>query len=131
MSIYGIGIDLCEIARVEKSLKKHGDIFANKILHPEEKIVFDKQRFQARFLAKRFAAKEAFSKALGTGIAEGVTLPDIEVKNDSLGKPFLILHGKTVLKLKLLGETQVHLSISDERQYAIAQVIIEQKDSCH
>ena len=125
MSIYGIGIDLCEVQRVERSLGKHGGLFADKILHPNEKAIFDAHRFPARFLAKRFAAKEAFAKALGTGIAEGVSLAEIEVRNDELGKPFLSLHGKTLAKLAQLGEVTVHLSISDEKQHAISQVIIE------
>lgn len=125
MSILGIGIDLCEVARVEKSLKRHGDAFADKILHSSERKTFENHRFQARFLAKRFAAKEAFSKALGTGIADGVTLPDIEVRNDSAGKPWLFLHAEARNKFEQLGGTKLHLSISDEKQHAIAQVIIE------
>jgi holo-[acyl-carrier protein] synthase len=125
MSIYGTGIDLCDIDRVEKSIAKYSEAFANKILHPSEKAIFDSTKYKARFLAKRFAAKEAFAKALGTGIAEGVTLPDIEVKNDPLGKPYLVLHGKTQKKLGLINAPHVHLSISDEKHFAIAQVIIE------
>lgn len=125
MSIYGIGIDLCDINRVEQSLDKYEEAFARKILHPNEKSIFDARKFKARFVAKRFAAKEAFAKALGTGIAEGVTLPDIEVKNNALGKPYLVLHGETHAKLDLIGASRVHLSISDEKHYAIAQVIIE------
>jgi len=125
MSIYGIGIDLCDIKRVEKSLGRHAEAFANKILHPNEKAIFDERKFKARYLAKRFAAKEAFAKAIGTGIAEGVILPDIEIKNDDLGKPYLVLHGKSQVKLDLIGATRIHLSISDEKHYAIAQVLIE------
>ncbi len=127
MSIIGIGIDLCEIERIEASLEKYKDAFANKILHPEEKKIFDQHRFKARYVAKRFAAKEAFAKALGTGIAHGVTLPDIEVRNDDFGKPILFLHGKTRIKFEQSGASKLHLSISDERNYAIAQVIIEQE----
>ncbi|TQV86671.1 holo-ACP synthase [Aliikangiella coralliicola] len=125
MSIWGNGIDLCEISRVEKSLEKHGDVFANKILHPNEKLVFDTHRFKAKYLAKRFAAKEAFAKALGTGIAEGVILPDIEVINQKSGKPELRLHGIAHTKVAEIGDARLHLSISDERRYAVAQVIIE------
>jgi holo-[acyl-carrier protein] synthase len=126
MSIYGIGIDLCDIDRIKQSLERYSESFANKILHPCEKQVFESSKFKARFLAKRFAAKEAFAKALGTGIADGVILPDIEVKNNALGKPYLILHGKAKTKLELIAlEGQVHLSISDEKHYAIAQVVIE------
>ncbi len=125
MSIYGIGIDICDISRIEKSLSRNADAFADKILHSEEKIIFDQRRFKARFLAKRFAAKEAFSKAFGTGIAEGVNLHDIEVKNNSAGKPYLVLHGKAKQKFEEIAGASLHLSISDEKLYAIAQVIIE------
>ena len=125
MSIVGIGIDLCDIDRVAKSLKKHADLFADKILHPAEKIIYQQHKFKAKFLAKRFAAKEAFAKAMGTGIADGVILTNIEVYNNELGKPLLRLHGSTLDKLQAKRECQGHLSISDEVNYAIAQVIIE------
>ena len=126
MSIYGIGIDLCEVARVKSSLEKLGDRFADKILHPDEKKRYSQLKFKAKYLAKRFAAKEAFAKAMGTGIAQGVTFPNIEVFNDELGKPCLRLHGTTQAKLDAIGQVKVHLSISDERDTAVAQVIIEQ-----
>lgn len=125
MSIYGIGIDLCEVKRIERSLERNGDLFANKVLHQNEKAHFDKLKFKARFLAKRFAAKEAFAKALGTGIADGVSLPSIEIYNDAAGKPWINLHDGALQKLQQIGETRVHLSISDERDLAMAQVIIE------
>lgn len=125
MSIYGIGIDICDISRIEKSLSRHAEAFASKILHFEEKKIFDRHRFKARFLAKRFAAKEAFSKAFGTGIADGINLTDIEVKNNLSGKPYLVLHGMAKTKFETLNNAALHLSISDEKMYAIAQVIIE------
>ncbi len=125
MSIYGTGVDLCDISRVEKSLEKHGSKFTKKILHINEQKIMATLKLQSRYLAKRFAAKEAFAKALGTGIAKGVTLPDIEISNDSNGKPLLILHGEANSKLKAIQAKGVHLSISDEKHYALAQVIIE------
>ena len=125
MSIYGIGIDLCEIERVEESLDKLGERFADKILAPQEKSQFLSHKFKGRYLAKRFAAKEAFAKALGTGIAEGVILPDIEVINDAKGKPSIHVHGEALEKVKQIAGASIHLSISDEKDYAIAQVIIE------
>ncbi len=125
MSIFGIGIDLCEIQRVEDSLDKLGERFADKILAPQEKKTYLSHKFKGRFLAKRFAAKEAFAKALGTGISEGVTLPDIEVTNDPKGKPEIRLHGEASNKVNLIAGASIHLSISDEKHYAIAQVIIE------
>lgn len=125
MSIYGIGIDLCEVQRMQESLDRHGQRFVNKVLHPTEIQILSSHKFKARYLAKRFAAKEAFAKAMGTGIAEGLILPDIEVFSDDMGKPHIRLHGKAIDKLQQIGNVAVHLSISDEKETAIAQVIIE------
>ncbi|TQV75380.1 holo-ACP synthase [Aliikangiella marina] len=127
MSIFGIGIDLCEIERIEESLERHGERFARKVLNSNELEIMAKQKFKARYLAKRFAAKEAFAKAMGTGIADGLILPDIEVYSDQAGKPHIRLHGKAAEKLNELGDMVVHLSISDEKETAIAQVVIERR----
>ncbi len=125
MSIYGIGIDIVQIDRMKQSIDKHGDTFVKKILHPNEFKKHLALNNKERFLAKRFAAKEAFAKALGTGIVEGVTLPRIEIVNDKEGKPSFILHGTTRDKLDQLSIKSVFLSISDEKQYAVAQVVLE------
>ncbi|MBV1910374.1 MAG: holo-ACP synthase [Kangiellaceae bacterium] len=111
---------------MNRSIENFGDAFARKILHDDEFSEYQSHKNKERFLAKRFAAKEAFAKALGTGIVEGVTLPRIQVKNDERGKPYLVLHDSTREKIELLGINRVHLSISDEKEYAIAQVLIEQ-----
>ena len=126
MSIYGVGLDIVEINRMNRSIENFGDAFARKILHDDEFSEYQSHKNKERFLAKRFAAKEAFAKALGTGIVEGVTLPRIQVKNDERGKPYLVLHDSTREKIELLGINRVHLSISDEKEYAIAQVLLEQ-----
>lgn len=129
MSIYGIGIDICEISRVEKSLNKYSNAFLKRILHPEERKHYEKHPSKKNFVAKRFAAKEAFSKAFGTGISDGLTFPEIEIVHDKLGKPFFNLHGVARLKIKSLArDVKVHLSISDEKKYAVAQVVIEIND---
>lgn len=125
MAIFGIGVDLCEIARVEKLYLRQPQAFAAKILHPNEQQLLARSKFPERFLAKRFAAKEAFAKAMGTGVAEGIILPDIEVANDIVGKPFIIPHGGSLQRINQLGRWQIHLSISDEKHYAVAQVLIE------
>ena len=123
MSIYGIGIDIVQIDRIGLSIDKHGDNFAKKILHENELRKFSQLKNKERFLAKRFAAKEAFAKALGTGIVEGVTFPRIEVSNDEQGKPEIILHEITKKKVAMLGVRTIFLSISDEKEYAVAQVV--------
>jgi holo-[acyl-carrier protein] synthase len=125
VSIFGIGIDIVQIDRVQRSVEKHGEIFAKKILHNNELAIFNQHQHPHRYLAKRFAAKEAFAKALGTGIVEGVTLPRIEIVNDSDGKPALVLHGATEVMVKNKGVKSMFLAITDEQDYAVAQVVLE------
>ena len=93
--IYGVGTDVVEVSRIAKALERFGDGFAKKILSPEEFLVFQKNNLKENFLAKRFAAKEAFSKALGTGISKGINFKEIVVMNNKNGKPFIKLEGKT------------------------------------
>jgi len=125
VSIFGIGIDIVEIERISSSIEKLGDAFAKKVLHPNELKNYLATKRQAQYLAKRFAAKEAFAKAIGTGIVEGVTLPRIEIINNQDGKPEIILHDVTLERFQSLDLKAIHLSISDEKKYAIAQVILE------
>ncbi|GLQ73776.1 holo-ACP synthase [Vibrio penaeicida] len=125
MAIVGLGTDIAEIDRFEKSLSKLGEAFAKRILTELELVTFHATKQQSRFLAKRFAAKEAASKALGTGIAKGVTFHDFVVSNDANGKPVLSLHNQALAYATSAGVTHIHLSISDERHYAVATVIFE------
>ncbi|MEZ9130799.1 holo-ACP synthase [Vibrio breoganii] len=125
MAIVGLGTDIAEIERVEKALNRTGVSFAERILTEVEMERFHQLTSKAKFLAKRFAAKEAASKALGTGIAKGVSFQDFTVSNDALGKPVLLLSGKAQEISQQLGVTHIHLSISDERHYAVATVILE------
>ncbi|WP_104401368.1 holo-ACP synthase [Vibrio penaeicida] len=125
MPLVGLGTDIAEIDRFEKSLSKLGEAFAKRILTEPELVTFHATKQQSRFLAKRFAAKEAASKALGTGIAKGVTFHDFIVSNDANGKPVLSLHNQALVYATSAGVTHIHLSISDERHYAVATVIFE------
>jgi holo-[acyl-carrier protein] synthase len=125
VAIVGLGTDIAEIERVEKALSRSGDAFAERILSQLELEQYQALKQKGRFLAKRFAAKEAASKALGTGIAHGVTFHDFTVSNDENGKPLLTLSGKA-LELSLRNNVaHIHLTISDERHYAVATVIFE------
>lgn len=124
-SIFGVGIDIVEKQRVVKIIKKHGDKFALKILHQNEIKKYEGFLTLSRktdYIAKRFAAKEAFLKALGTGLRSGISLKNIETCNDNLGKPTIILHKN---KLASIKQNKIHLSIADEKASAIAFVIIE------
>ena len=88
--IYGVGTDVVEVSRIAKALERFGDGFAKKILSPEEFLVFQKNNLKENFLAKRFAAKEAFAKALGTGFRNDLNFKDIEIMNDKFGKPYYL-----------------------------------------
>ena len=124
--INGIGIDLCDVERIRNVLKRHGNHFASRILDPLEYAEFQSLRASQRpqFLAKRFAAKEAISKALGTGIGRGFGFRDLFVRHDELGRPEVRLNPEN----KVLSDAlpcKIHLSISDDRSHAIAFCTIE------
>ncbi|MCE0558627.1 holo-ACP synthase [Motilimonas sp. E26] len=125
MAIIGMGTDIVDIRRLEKVLARTGEAFARRILAPNEWLQFQQHKQQARFLAKRFAAKEAGAKALGTGIAQGVTFTDFIVSNNEAGKPLLTLSGKALELSVQQGVSHIHISISDEKHYAVVTVIFE------
>ncbi|EMF4710710.1 holo-ACP synthase [Providencia stuartii] len=125
MAIVGLGTDIVEIARIEAVIKRSADSLAKRILTENEFAQFQQQAQPARFLAKRFAVKEAAAKALGTGIRNGLAFNQFEVSNDSLGKPLLTLVGEAEKLAQRMNVTYIHVSITDERHYAAATVIIE------
>lgn len=124
--IIGTGIDLVQISRVETVCQKHGSRFASHVLHEKEMAEYEKAPNQIRFLAKRFAVKEAATKALGTGQAQSVLLRHFYVVHNEHGRPFLHADGKALELCEQLGVNAMHVSISDEAEYAIANVILEQ-----
>ena len=127
MEIFGIGTDIVNIKRMERSLKKHGIKFKNKFFSKREIFYCEKNKNSSTFYAKRFAAKEAFSKALGTGIRKGVNLKNIEISNNIHGKPSILLKGSLANYLKKKVENKkyaIYLSLSDDKPWAQATVII-------
>jgi len=127
MKIFGIGTDIVNIKRMDVSLKKYGITFKKKIFSKKEISYCDNKKNSSSFYAKRFAAKEAFTKALGTGIRKGVRLKNIEVTNNTDGKPFILLSGNLPNLLKKRIKTNkydIHLSLSDDKPWAQATVII-------
>jgi holo-[acyl-carrier protein] synthase len=123
--IFGVGTDVVEIDRIRKALERWGERFAERILSPSELKRFKSHRQPANYLAKRFAAKEAFTKALGTGIKAPANWHGVWVANLPSGKP--VLQFSPPLK-SLLDEKQIaqaHLSLADERGIAVATVILE------
>ena len=125
MSIYGIGTDIVSIKRIKSSLKNKN--FIERIYNYQEVLKCKKAVKQHNCYAKRFAAKEAFSKALGTGISNGINFNEIIILNNKSGKPYINLKGKTkkkIIKMFKQKKTKISLSLSDERDYAVAFVTI-------
>lgn len=123
--IFGIGTDIVRIARIREDLTRYGDRFAERILAATELQEFHQTANKANFLARRFAAKEAVAKALGTGFSNGVQLRDIEVTHDTQGKPMLEFHGQTQQFVQKKGIAVAHISLADEQDNAVAFVTLE------
>jgi holo-[acyl-carrier protein] synthase len=124
--IVGIGIDLVDVSRIERLLGDYGDQFARRILADAERTAFAASARPVWFLANRFAAKEALSKALGTGLRYPVTLHAISVSSDSVGKPAFGFHGPLPDYLASRGVARHHLSLTHEKGMACAVVVLEQ-----
>jgi holo-[acyl-carrier protein] synthase len=127
--IIGLGSDLCDIRRIEAALARHGDRFTARIFSEVERARAERRAHaRASSYAKRFAAKEACAKALGTGFRAGVFFSDLRVENLPSGQPTMGLYGGALARLKLLVpagyEARIALSLTDEYPYAFAQVII-------
>jgi holo-[acyl-carrier protein] synthase len=123
--IAGIGVDIVQLDRMEQALDRFGERFARRVLAPAEWPDFVAAGRPAAFLAKRFAAKEAFGKALGTGLRAPATFHAIRVERDALGKPSLRFGADLGAWLENRGFGRHHLSISDERVAAVAMVVLE------
>ncbi|MFW6346790.1 MAG: holo-ACP synthase [Halomonas sp.] len=123
--ILGIGTDIARVARFERAMQRHGGRFALRLLGELERERLRDHSAPAAFLAKRFAAKEAFVKALGTGLRRGMRWTEIQVVNDALGRPSLVLAGRAHELAMTTGVRAIHLSISDEEALAVAFVVLE------
>ncbi len=122
--IYGIGTDIVHVNRMRENLEKYGDKFARRILTEPEFDEFKDKHDKAAFLAKRFAAKEATVKAMGTGFSQGLSLHHIGVTHDDAGKPMLSFLDVAEKFLQEKKIKQTHLSLADERDYAVAFVTL-------
>lgn len=125
--IFGIGTDIVAVARMEQALARHGDKFAERILSPQEFAEFQRNPQPARFLAKRFAAKEAAAKAMGTGFRDGLSLQHIWVARSPLGQPLLQFEARAAEMCSQYRIDGAHLSLADESEYALAFVTLEKK----
>ena len=125
--IIGNGIDIIDINRIRRVIDKYGNRFKNRCFCDNEIERSDKRLNSVESYAKRYAAKEACAKALGTGLARGVFWKDIEVLNNQYGKPFIKLHGKAKDIFRNMDKAtnkKIEVSLSDEKKYAIANVTI-------
>lgn len=123
--ILGVGTDIVAVARIEAAIERHGEAFAERILSENEFAEYKLHSFPARYLSKRFAAKEALAKATGKGLRHPVSLQRITVSHDELGKPVFLFDAELSAYLQQMGVTRHHLSVSDERETAVAFVILE------
>jgi holo-[acyl-carrier protein] synthase len=126
--IYGIGVDLVQVARIEDALTRWGDRFIGRVFTAAEAEICLRRAVPSSCFALRFAAKEAFSKAVGLGMRKGLRWKDIEVFHHPGGKPGLKVHGRSSEICREERITRMHLSLSDERGYGIAMVVLERED---
>ena len=123
--IFGIGTDIVEVSRIAASINAFGDSFAERVLATSELEGYQNSQIKAHIVAKRFAAKEAFSKALGTGLRAPATFQNIAISHDDLGKPILVLAPDLLAFMQEKNIQHTHISISDEKNLATAFVILE------
>lgn len=126
MLLFGIGIDVVETRRVESSISQFGEQFIQRVFTPSEREYCEKHKKSSLYFAARFAAKEAVSKALGTGIGKDVAFTEIEVVKKTSGEPTIKLHGNANKFAKKHNIAQVHISITHTEHYAAANAVIMQ-----
>ena len=131
--IYGVGTDICDVRRIAATFERRGERFAEKVLGPHEIEVFRQRltKVKARgvsYLATRFSAKEAFSKAIGMGMRMPMTWRDCEVVKAPSGKPQIRLHGELAAWFEARG-LRAHISVTDETDYAASFVVVEQNEN--
>lgn len=115
-----VGTDLLDSARLEATMRRHGERFVQRILTEKEQVLYQQRQQSINFLAKQFAAKEALAKALGTGIAKGIGFQQLEVLRDDYGAPLVFLHGAAQQRLQKLGAQRALVSLSDEGSLVLA-----------
>lgn len=123
--IIGTGIDIVELSRIKSAYDRWGSQFAERILAGEEIDILKKRKEIYSYLGSRFAAKEAFLKALGTGYADGISWQDMKIERLEGERPSIKVAGRAREILDQIGATNIHLSISHEKKYTVAQVILE------
>ncbi|WP_223669537.1 holo-ACP synthase [Kangiella shandongensis] len=125
MAIFGVGTDIVSLERIDRSFQRHGDKFAHRILSAAELEEYHQRKNKQAYLAKRFAAKEAISKALGTGMQKGIDFKQLVILRSTLGKPEVTLEGAAKAWAHQHHIDIIHVSISDERDNALAFAVAE------
>lgn len=123
--IFGVGTDIVEVSRIQAAYDRFGEHFVNRILMPEELILFRKNKWPVRFLAMRFAGKEAAVKALGTGFRHGVWLRDVGITNNDWGRPLVIWSERGRAVCDRLGVGNAHVSLTDDAGLVMAFAVAE------
>jgi holo-[acyl-carrier protein] synthase len=123
--IFGIGTDVVEVARVQAIYERFGERFVERILMPEEKALFARSKHPVRFLAMRFAGKEATVKAMGTGFAHGVWVRDVGITNNDWGRPLVVWSARGQRVCEQLGIGCGHVSLTDDAGLVIAFAVVE------
>ncbi len=123
-----VGTDILQVSRINQVVDRQGDKFVHRILTPEEVSEYEASQIGLRLLAKRFAAKEAVAKALGTGIGRGVSWQDIRIDHDDNGAPLVVLTGGALDVAIRRGGDSVALSISDEAEYVVAFAVLWRRE---
>ena len=123
--IFGIGTDIVELSRIKSTYERFGDHFARRILMEDELELFHRSKQAARFLAMRFAGKEAIVKAMGTGFAHGVWLRDVGITNNDWGRPLVIFSERGQRVCQRLGIGNAHVSLTDDAGLVIAFAVVE------
>ena len=126
--IHGVGTDVVQMSRMEAVWRRHGEAFARRILMPEELQGFARTKHPVRFLAMRFAAKEAIVKAMGTGFRHGVWVRDVGMVPDFRGKPCVIFSARGADVCRQLGVGQAHVSLTDEAGLVVAMAVAEKAE---
>jgi holo-[acyl-carrier protein] synthase len=127
--IFGIGTDIVEMSRMDATWARFGEHFAERILMPEEMLLFRKSKHPARFLAMRFAGKEAAVKAMGTGFAHGVWLRDVGITSNEWGRPLIIWSERGQKVCNELGIGKGHVSLTDDAGLVLAFAVVETADA--
>jgi holo-[acyl-carrier protein] synthase len=127
--IYGVGTDIVELSRIQETYNRFGEHFVNRLLMDEERVLFEKNKWPVRFLAMRFAAKEATVKAMGTGFAHGVWIRDVGIVNSPWGRPEIIWSERGQARCRDLGIGEGHVSLTDDAGLILAFAVVMQADS--